>query len=308
MEEKVIEIGENEELLNPMLDPIFKALFTSEDEKSKEALKDLISTCIKQKVDSVQVVSNEPAVEMVGERQIRYDINCVINNGEKINVEMTLFPSVGERKRIEYYLCKLFSSQKTSGMKWDMLTNVYQISIIGEEKLFPTDKKLVHRFEQFDKENQLSFDGSTRIITIELKKLKEIKDSINTKLDSIESWATFFKYANKIDKRTIINNVAKGERGVNMALQVLKSLSKDEKMRMLAISEEKRLTDYQIDLNTEKDFSFRKGREEGHKSGLEEGMSLGREEGRKLELEQVIRKMKLSGLSDEMIQSILEKK
>ena len=347
MEEEIIQIGEHEELLNPMIDPIFKALFTSDNEKSREALKDLISTCIHQKVESVGVVANEPAVDMLDERQIRYDINCVINTGEKVNVEMTIFPSTGETVRLEYYLSKLFVSQSTTGAKkWKNLKKVYQISIIGKGNLFK-DKEMIHEFEYYDPEHKISLDGKTRLVTIELPKLKDVKDFVNARPEDIESWAIFFKYANDPEERTIINNIAKEERGVNMALQVLTNISKDTKMRMLAISEEKRVNDYYIDLNSERAAGFDEGRksgleegrksgleegrksgleegrksglEEGRKSGLEEGINLGRqsgleegrksglEEGRKAELEEMIRKMKLSGLSEEMIQNILEK-
>ena len=125
--ENTVQIETYDEVLSPLLDPIFKALFTSETHESREALKNFLSEYIGRKVEEVSLSANEPAVTSLEDKQIRYDISCVFDNGQKCNVEMTVFPSLHEHLRIEYYTSRLFVSQKTKGYRdWEDLKEAYQ--------------------------------------------------------------------------------------------------------------------------------------------------------------------------------------
>ncbi|MDR2491271.1 MAG: Rpn family recombination-promoting nuclease/putative transposase, partial [Spirochaetaceae bacterium] len=78
--------------LNPCSDPVFKSIFTRDEPESKKALLGLVSTVIQKKLTVVTVTANEPAINDLGGKQIRYDISCVLDGGEKANIEMTLWP------------------------------------------------------------------------------------------------------------------------------------------------------------------------------------------------------------------------
>ena len=286
---EIVQIGPDDKILSPLLDPIFKALFTSETAESREALKDFISTYIGKKVKEVRIVGNEPAVFMVDDKQIRYDVNCVFDNGEKCNVEMTVFPSLHEHLRIEYYVSRLFVSQKTKGNRdWGKLKEAYQISIIVNDKIFK-DESLIHGFEYYDRKNNISLNGKTHIITVELSKLKSEREEDLEKLTGKELWAMFFKYAEKIDKRELVNEIVRTDRGISMATQELLRISKDDEMQLRAISEEKRLTDYDMDMNSWISW----GREEGLREGIEKSKR------------EIAENMRRQGFTDKQIKSVL---
>ena len=60
-----------------LLDPIFKAVFTSETKESKEALRSMVGAFVGSEVRSVTVSTNEPVVRGVKEKQVRLDIHCI---------------------------------------------------------------------------------------------------------------------------------------------------------------------------------------------------------------------------------------
>ena len=70
-----IRFGENEELLDIRYDHIFKAVFTKNTPASKGALSDLISTLIERRVTVSSIAANEPPIDDIRDRSIRYDIS-----------------------------------------------------------------------------------------------------------------------------------------------------------------------------------------------------------------------------------------
>jgi mannose/fructose/N-acetylgalactosamine-specific phosphotransferase system component IID len=88
MKDFLIKPGEN--LLDPKLDPIFKAIFTSSNPESKGALKNFLTVFIGKKVKEVSIISNESAIKQQNEKQVRYDFSCKFNDGKFATVEMAL--------------------------------------------------------------------------------------------------------------------------------------------------------------------------------------------------------------------------
>jgi predicted transposase/invertase (TIGR01784 family) len=239
-----------DETLNPCLDPIFKAIFTSETPESQAALKDFISTYTEQKVVEVMVSSNEPAVTGIDDKQIRFDVNCVFNDGQRANVEMTISPTLDELIRLEHYVSVLFTRQETRGVsQWRNLKHAYQISIIVNEPIVKDDH-FIHVFEYYDKENGATLGGRTHIITIELAKFKDIVNKNLKNVSPKEYWAVFFKCIKEKTNLELVNSIIQKEEGIAMATRTLLKISKDEEMQFKAMSEEKRRNDWEKDLNS----------------------------------------------------------
>ena len=87
---------------------------------------------------------------------------------------------------------------------------------------------------------------------------------------------------------------------INQAIVVLRKLNADEKMRYLAEIREKSLHDEVSALEGAK--------EEGIAEGIQKGIAQGIEKGEKRKENELIKKMRKSGLSDEMINNILNAK
>ncbi|GHU06996.1 hypothetical protein FACS1894151_00660 [Spirochaetia bacterium] len=114
MENEQLNSGNTFESLSILWDNVFKAVFTKDTEQSKGALRCLISALIGQNIDIIDQLANEPAIDDIHDRQIRYDIHCKVRETqEQINVEMTVYPDVLEELRLEFLgacrTCRFFA-------------------------------------------------------------------------------------------------------------------------------------------------------------------------------------------------------
>jgi predicted transposase/invertase (TIGR01784 family) len=203
-----IQFGKDDNIANPCFDSVFKAVFTRNTKNSKTALEKLISAIIGKNVTHTQVFENEPPINDLRDRQIRYDIAVKFNNGELANVEMTITPKTFETARLEYYASKLFTRQDIKGDdNYGNLKHTYQITIAVERPIFKDDD-FIHCFKYHDKEKNLPLGGLSSIITVELSKVEKLMKKPIEEMDSKERWAIFFKYGDDKGKRDIMNYLA----------------------------------------------------------------------------------------------------
>ena len=122
------------DILPPSDDRVFKLILTSPE--AKPALMDLISSIIKRQVVDVVVRNNELPLGDTGEKAERLDVNCRINDGTQIDLEMQasyIEEMGGGHKNLKgksiYYLCDLHSSQPSKGVRrYDRLAQTYQVT------------------------------------------------------------------------------------------------------------------------------------------------------------------------------------
>ncbi|MBR4385967.1 MAG: PD-(D/E)XK nuclease family transposase [Treponema sp.] len=122
-------------ILNPRLDPNFKAIFTQNTQASKIALKSFLSAAIGRDVKEVTVVQNEDASFYKFQRSVDYDINCEFSDGTKAQVEMQGFDQQYDYgKRAEYYAARLVSSVMEVGDEYQSSDLPYGFKIEIEYK------------------------------------------------------------------------------------------------------------------------------------------------------------------------------
>ena len=102
---------ETDEPFDIRFDGVFKAVFARDTPASKKALSMLVSALIGRVIKVISISANELPIDNIRDRQIRFDINCRAENGELINVEMSLNPDPFEPVRLEFYAGKLFTGQ-----------------------------------------------------------------------------------------------------------------------------------------------------------------------------------------------------
>jgi predicted transposase/invertase (TIGR01784 family) len=175
------------DILPPSDDRVFKLILTSPD--SKPVLTDLIQAIIKRPVTEVFVRNNEIPVEDTEEKAERLDVNCRIDDGSQIDLEMQASriqeDSDGEHKNLKgqsiYYLCDLHSSQPSKGVRrYDKLARTYQVTFCSYT-VFPNRKAYANSFAmRHDEDNELLCDADC-VIFVELSKLerKEKNPSMN---------------------------------------------------------------------------------------------------------------------------------
>jgi predicted transposase/invertase (TIGR01784 family) len=266
---------EDDDLIDIRYDNVFKAVFTKNIPESQGALGKLVSALIGRKVSIVAINANEPPIDNLRDRQIRFDINCRAENGELVNVEMSLNPDPFEPVRLEFHAGKLFIGQDIRGKdkNYDNLKQTYQIAILANERFFQDDITL-HKFEYYDPVHEISLNGRSRIITLELSKLEKIVEKPIKDMDSPELWGVFFQYLPDKSKRGIINQIIACEEGIAMASQVLITISKDDIERARLISDEK----YVLDTQSKLVHAKRQGMQEGEQKGMQKGEQKGKQE------------------------------
>ena len=253
-----------EDLLDIRFDNVFKAVFTRETADSNTALARLVSAVIGWEVAVLEIVANEPAQENLRDRQIRFDINCRTEDGERIGVEMSLSPTAFEPARLEYYAARLFGAQdiKGAGRTYSDLKRTCQIAILAERSFFP-DGDFLHSFEYYDPERGVPLGGRSRIFTLELSKLGSVAEKPAWEMSNRERWAVFFRYLTDSGMRRKINEILALEEGIAMAGRVLQTISRDETERARLESELKNNLDWQNGIN----LARREGRTEGEMIG-----------------------------------------
>ena len=114
---------------------IFKVLLTHPE--GKQVLIDVISTVLERTVIEAQVRNIELPVMDIEEKAERFDVNCTIDNGDQIDVEMhsSEIVEIGTKRtdfinKYVYYLTDLHSSQKSKGMMYHELVKTYQITFL----------------------------------------------------------------------------------------------------------------------------------------------------------------------------------
>ncbi len=119
-------------LLNPRYDAIFKALFTDNSPQARIALQSFLEAVLEAKVSDIKLQPNELAVESVTDKNSVFDISCVLNDSEAVNIEMQGIDVTGwYDRRAEYYVAHLLNHYTFTGLEWEKVPKVYQISVLN---------------------------------------------------------------------------------------------------------------------------------------------------------------------------------
>jgi predicted transposase/invertase (TIGR01784 family) len=244
------------------MDNVFKAVFTKDSPESRGALSKLLSAVIGRELSVISITTNEPPIENIRDRQIRFDLSCKADDGGLLNVEMSLNPDKCEPVRLEFHAGKLFTGQdiRGGGKTYNDLKEAYQIAILVKGRFFEGEVFL-HKFEYYDKEFRVTLGGRTRIITLELGKLEYLVKKPVEKMSAVERWGFYFRYLRDKGKRSKINEIMKSEEGIAMASEVVMTISKDEIERARLMSEYK----YELDTQSRIGYARQEGRKEGKK-------------------------------------------
>lgn len=274
------------DILPPCDDRVFKLILTSPE--AKPVLMDLISSIIGRTVVDVALLPNELAKGDMEEKAERLDVNCKIDDGSQVNLEMQasyiveelngLFKNV--KGKSVYYLTDLHSSQPAKGLRrYDKLARTYQITFCSYT-IFPNTPDYVNSFSlRHDTTGELLTDAIS-LTFVELSKLDELVKKPVSDMTDLEKWSVFFRYAPDREHREFVNRVIASEEVLQMAGNLLMSISQDERERAVFRSRRKYQTDYQSDMATSWDNGLAQGLAQGRTEGRAQGLAQGRTEGR----------------------------
>ena len=273
-------------LLNPCVDPIFKILFTNESKESNIALTCFLTDIIGKKVSNVVLQPNELSGETNTDKQSEFDINCKID-GKIVNIEMQgLNKDNHFGRRAEYHVSHLYNHYVTKGLDWKETPQAFQISVLNF--IFDNSEQDCISYYLMRNQNGRTIAGMLNVIFLELPKIEPIPDDFSL-LTPVQMWGKFFLYADKPDKRDFVEKLSEQNRGIKMAVTVLKNISQDE----INWYHQTRYWMHVSDEKTMINEAERRGRAEGKKEGKAEGVLEG--------IKQVAQKAIKAGLPPEQI-------
>ncbi|OON93848.1 MAG: hypothetical protein ATN31_05230 [Candidatus Epulonipiscioides saccharophilum] len=244
------------ELLRPTMDFIFKEIFG--DEKNKDLLIDFLNAVLKYKTPIINLECLNTVKEYIEDKHSILDINVILSNGVKVNVEIHIRDKYDIRKRSLYYWGKNYSVDLKQGEWISDLTGAVCINILTT-KIFD-DEHIHHKFTLYDEEHKINYEKQNEILEelhfIELSKLDF--RNINKTNDSQEliNWLIF------IDNPDLAKTKELGST-IDKALDVLTELSEDEIMRNTYFA--------RFRMFLEENSALNKARQEGIKEGIKEG-------------------------------------
>jgi predicted transposase/invertase (TIGR01784 family) len=243
------------ELFDPRFDYVFKRIFTADGDKSKKALISFLNAALSLSgdglIDDLTVINAEIPVEDKRQKKSVFDIRVMFKNGEQAVVEMEFSLKDDFKKRSQFLISKTYASQPLSGEMYRELKKCYIICITNFT-LFPKKEVYFDNYLFRDKHGEPLTDDQT-IIFIELSKIDGLLDVPVDNLSDVDMWALFLRYASEKNKRETINKILNRKEGIYMAAQILETISKDERERM--IYEDQLL--YEADKLAEKRYAVR---------------------------------------------------
>jgi len=296
------------DILPPSDDRIFK-LILAPDEAEPVRI-DLISAILKRPVVSAKVRNSEIPPEDTQEKAERLDVNCRIDDGTQVDLEMQASRIQedfgGGHQNLKgksiYYLCDLHSSQPSKGIRrYDKLARTYQVTFCSYN-VFPGRTQFVNSFSmRHDEDNEL-LSEAIHIVYVELNKLQEIIKKPTKDMTDLEKWSIFFHFADELAQREKVNQVIESKEALQMAGEQLMSISKDERERAILRSRKMYQTDYQSDMATSWDNGVKEGEQRGkHMKALEIARSALR---KKMSIDDIV---DITGLSRVEVESLCEK-
>jgi len=227
-----------------MDDIVFKTMFSSDTEDSREALRHLLSACTHRAISKVQVTNNDLPPFHLDAKASRLDVHVIFNDGEIADLEMQMEKSTDDLKtRAAYYTAMLVAGQSRKGHKYGEIKRVYQIFFLNCI-LFPESNKLPRRYFYMEEEEHDRLTNVTEVIFYEMPKLEsKVQDILERKvnindLPEDEKWCIYMKYRHEEQTAELIKKLYRQEEGIMLAERAVAGVSRDYKkyVRWMAIT------------------------------------------------------------------------
>ena len=250
--EENILIGKKK-LLIPKVDVVFQSLFNKDN---LEITKSFAEAILEEKIESIAINEDKNLIrENIGDKLGILDLELDINNKEKVDVEIQLLYKEDFKKRIMWYLTRLYSKQAKIGEDYNKINRVVVIAIVDfeiEETKGIEEMETVWKMIE-TKKRQKILTEDLEIHIIDIRKAREMykKDKRNRKAQ----WIMFLDDPNSREVKEIMGE----NKGVKEAVIKVMELSEDEKMERLEFLRLKAIMDEKS--------SRRTGNQEGIKDG-----------------------------------------
>ena len=223
--------------INLTSDIIFQHFFKKDEAVLKSLLKAFLPLPEGKSIQQVQVLDSLSLPDQnIEDKCSIFDMKLKLNTGEKINVEMQSFSGKYLLKRVIFYLSRLYTEGLEKGKNYDQLPSSYSL-IFTKVNVFQKINEFYSTFSlRLDRYPYSQLNDSLNVIFVELAKFK--KREIKRLFDLREEWCYILKESSSIKERELEELSQKGE-DMKTAVERVKKLSKDEKLRIIEEKREK---------------------------------------------------------------------
>ena len=282
-------------LLNPRIDSTFKAMFTQPTKESRAALHSFLEAATEEKIKSFELTANDAPVSYNGQRNVSYDIACVLDDGRIAEIEMQAFDQQYDYgKRAEYHVARLETTYLEKGDDWQSAPVVFQITVLNFHYT-PKSRNAINRYAMRTKDG-LELSNTLNVVFIELPKISKREKTIDTN-SKLENWALFLKDADNPKKQDFIKNLTSKEDGLMQAKKSLSNISKNKELWIAQWKQESFERDIRSGLNAAMQQGIAQGLQQGIAQGLQQGIAQGLQQGITQEKIATARAMLADGIS-----------
>lgn len=288
--------------LKPKNDFVFKLLFGSEDEKSKQLLLALLNDVLnipkEQSLVKVDILNPTFNKESLHDKETVLDIKAKVLGLGYVNIEIQLTNQKNIHKRSLFYTSHLYESQLREKNKYNRLTKVVAINFI-DFNYFPSTNYLNCFQLKEQLTNEKYPDDLMNIYFFELPKFQELdKKGQIAPNDRMAKWLRFL--TNNDDSRW--DELAKQDPLLELSVDKLQLASLDPEIRMQYESRLKGLRD----IESIREDALEEGREKGRIEGRNEGIVIGMKQGKELILKEHVLKLSAKNFTPSDIAELLE--
>ena len=290
--------------LDVKTDFAFKKVFGSQ--QSKPVLIDFLNAMLDYSgefaIAELEIVDPYQIPLIKGMKDTFVDVKAVLANGSRVIIEMQVLNVEGFEQRILFNAAKQYSSQLLQGEHYRLLNPVIALTFTDFILFKDETTQVLSRFKLMEKQRLVEYGDDIELVFVELPKFERTLDQ----LDNIQQqWIYFVKNAGKLNFIPESLNTPSLRQAfdiINEAGMSAEELEAQHKRHDFIILQRDSLTKARSDGEQE---GLAKGIEQGIGIGIERGIEQGMERGRLAERNALICQAHRSGLSPQLIASLV---
>lgn len=225
------------QILSPKNDVVFQKLFGSQENEGLliSFLNSILIKAGNKSIKSIKIQEKNINVNMIVEEKLSIlDIHVTTNENVHINVEIQIINQYNMIKRTIFYWSKMLLNQLVRGDDYSKLNKTITINILDFDYL---DSEKFHSwYHLYEDELKEKLTDIIEIHFIELKKFEKYNKSYD---DKLHKWLEFITDPESKE----VNFMEENDKDIKEALETLKKISGDKKLRELAEIRDKAIRD-----------------------------------------------------------------
>ena len=261
--------------LNPTNDVFFKFIFGRPERKQITIafLNDLLEDELEHEIKDLTFTNPEYVPDKETDKLARLDISCVLDSGEKVDVEMQVANEHNIQKRSLFYWSRMYSSSLSAGDSYNDLIPCICINILDFIEFKEEPEAFISLGVYNNKSRDRRYMRDLSLCFLEIPKFKKKEH-----MTRIERWlAVFSKKLSFKEKEAI----ARKDPVMKDVLNSYDLFFSDKKERLNYINREMEILDHNSSIKSATEEGIKQGIEKGIKKGKEEGLRQGKKEGLK---------------------------